>query len=436
MQVEVEVKKDVLYFFKDLPGSLRNLGTALWKAARKISFDKALLIWALAIIAGVFLFRILNRDIRANLIFATWWEDTLEEQTLSNLAAEFVAKNPGITVKLEKMNWEAIQKNLEEHAGENGRNAKRQRTLDIFSIDPHAVRELERRSYLAKLENNEKNSGNAMPVIAFINPLFYNIDLLQDAGFDRPPKNRTEFLSYVQRLKETGHYGAGLALEKPHNMDNQILSWIWAAAGNPESEKPFSFSSKEVIETLSFLNQLKQNLYPNPFELSETELLNAFGQGKVGMIIGSTADIQKLKQVKVNFGITTIPDPESYIKEPVFPLTVWYAGINSQSIQQEEAKIFLDFLKEKAGDIAAVIYAVPGDGVRSRELSRKDPYYAKAFDMYEAGDMVWELYSPDINSFYSIVHREIELMFRGNKTPEQCAQTIQQEWNRIAETTP
>jgi len=409
---------------------------------RKIYAPKVLLIWVLAIIAGIFFFRLMNKDLpmmSTTLVFASWWEDSLEEQTLSKLAAEFEKQTPGVTVKLEKTGWEKIRELLERSASEqtqkNGRNEQEQSVPDVFSIDPHAIGEMERRSYLAALENKDPLSGNALPIISFINLLFYNVDLLQAAGFDRPPKNRTEFLSYVQRLKETGASGAGLALGDPRNAGTQLLSWIWPAAGNPESAE-INFNSKEVIETLNFLNQLMQNLYGNPFELSEPELLDAFGQGKVGMMIGSAAYVKKLKtaNINLNFDITTIPDPESYAKKPVFPLTVWYVGINSNSAYQEAARKFIAFLRERTENIAAAAYAVPGNGIRSRELSKNDPYYAKAFDIYEAGEAIRELYIPNISDFYGIVHREAELLFLGNKTPEQCAEAIQQGWERLAGT--
>jgi len=426
---------------------IRYGAAVLWYKARKISVPKVLLIWTLTIIAGVFLFKFMNKGLpgmSSDLVFASWWEDSLEEQSLSKLVTEFEKQNPGITVKLEKMSWEKIRELLERsdfvQTQKTTRNAREQSVPDIFSIDPHAIGEMERRSYLAALENKDAFSGNALPLISFINPLFYNIDLLKAAGFDRPPKNRTEFLSYAQRLKETGKEtgvnGAGLALGDPRSTGTQLLSWIWPAAGSPGPEESFNFNSEEVITTLNFLNQLKPNLYGNPFELSEPELLDAFGQGKVGMMIGSIADIKKLKTMNVNFGITTIPDSESYARKPVFPLTVWYVGINSRSVHQEAARKFIAFLRERTENIAVTAYAIPANGSRNRELSKNDPYYAKSFDMYEASDKVRELYVTDVGRFYRVVHSQVELLFRGDKAPEQCAEAIQQGWKIAGTRTP
>ena len=410
----------------------KNISNAVKKflaAMRKISAGKIVLMWAIAISIGVFLYFLfsgipLERNV--TLTFASWWEDELHNDVLSKLASEYEAENQGITIKLVKMDWDEILELLKDTT--TGKNMP-----DIFSIDPYSIFELEKNSYLAEFEDERDSSINVISIISFIHPLYYNIDLLGEAGFDRPPKNQTEFLSYVQRLKETGVSGTGLALGNLRSISRQILSWIWAAAGNPEISESFNFSAKEVIDTLTFLNQLKQNLYGDPFELDEAELLDAFGSGKVGMMIGSTADIEVLKTRRINFSITTIPSPVSYSKKPVFPLTVWYAGISSKSAFLDEARDFVSFLKKNGAVIAEAAYAIPGNGTRNRELSKTDPYYAKAFDMYEAGDLIRELYrSPNIARLNRVIHREIQFMFQGNKTPQQCAETIQQDWERLA----
>ncbi|MCL1927686.1 MAG: extracellular solute-binding protein [Treponema sp.] len=407
---------------------------------RKISAGTVLLMWALAMISGVFIYKLVSGNNPAKkeitMTFATWWDDELEGETFSALCSEYQVQNPGITIKLEKLNWDTIQELLEKKdSKDSNKNAQKINPPDIFSIDPYAVYELEKKSLLAKLEDDRNFTGNIVSIISFINPLYYNIGLLQDAGFDRPPKNQTEFLSYVQRIKETGKFGAGIALSDLRHVNQQLLSWIWAAVGNPDVSS--SFASKEVIDTLNFLNLLYQNLYDNPFELSKAKLLEAFGKGEIGMMIGSIADIREIKRTNINFSITTIPAPVSYTKKPVFPLSVWYVGIYSKSEYQEEAKDFILFLKKKSGEIAAAAYAVPGNGTLDRELSKEDLYYAKAFDMYEAGEMVRELYhSQNISQFNDIIIREVRFMFQGSKTPKECAEAIQYNWENLAGITP
>jgi multiple sugar transport system substrate-binding protein len=415
-----------------LPGKMG----ALFRKARTISIDKVLWIWALVMVGGILLFKIVSGNIPGmgtTLVFAQWWDDQMESQILEDLSEEFESQNPGITIKLEHMSWAEIKELLDmEKPDENT-------VPDIFSIDP--VREPESRSYLMPFEagtGTDAASNTAVSLVSFINPLFYNIGLLEEAGFDRPPKNQTEFLSYARRISQTGSgiYGTGLALESgdPHNVRRHLLSWIWAAAGNHETMEDFNFNSKQVTAVLTFLNQLQQNIYPNPFSLTQEELFKAFSEGRVGMIIGSIADARELKAVmQGNFGITTIPGPESYMRKPVFPLTGWYLGISRKTEYPEEVQKFAAFLKERAGIIAAEAYAVPGNGRRNPDLSKADPIYAKAFDMYEAGEMVREsIYgSAGMLNLNGIIRSEVEKMLSGFISPEQCAEAIQQSWEAI-----
>jgi len=418
---------DYLKIPLDKPGGVRSF----FQKLRAIFFFRTLWIWALAIIAGIFLFWFFHSPPvppkHTTLVFAQWWEGELESNTLSDLASKFEAANPGVTIILEKKTWDEIRRSLEEGAGP-----------DLFSIDPLAVYEMNRASHLAEITESNRRNGNILQIISFINPLFYNIELLRNAGFDRPPKNYTEFLTYAQRVKDSrkesgGVYGAGLALGGgTHSISRHILSWIWASADNPESAGTFNFNSKEVIGTLKFLNQLKANLYPNPFSLTEEELFQAFIEGKVGMMIGSTANIKKLKSSPIGFGITTIPGSESYVKKPVFLVTEWYLGINRHSEYKDEARKFAVFLSGKSDSIATAAYAIPGSGSRSREIPRDDLFYSKAFDMYEAGEMVRELFaSPDILSLNGIISEEVKQMFWDMKTPELCAQAIQTRWENL-----
>jgi multiple sugar transport system substrate-binding protein len=372
-------------------------------------------------IAGLFIFKLVSGNlpgINTTLVFAQWWETETETQMFFDLAAEFEAQNPGVFIQLEQKSWTEIRELLVLDEDEK----KKQDVPDIFSIDPYSMGEFE---------------NGAEQLISFINPLYYNIDLLQAAGFDRPPKNQTEFASYVQRINQAGNgiYGAGLALgdNEPHKVSRHLLSWIWAAAGNSETSDTLEFNSKSIVAVLTFLNQLKPSLYPSPFHLSEADLLAAFSEGKVGMMIGSIADVRDLKEkMKGNFGITTIPGATSYERKPVFPLSAWYVGINKQTEHPEEARKFIDFLKEKAGTISAAAYAVPGNGRRNPELSKNDPYYAKAFDMYEAGEIVKELYgSPKAAELNAIILDEVKRMFDGMQSPEEAAEAIQFRWENL-----
>jgi multiple sugar transport system substrate-binding protein len=363
---------------------------------------------------------------------------------------DFEAEHPGIKIQLEKKSRREIKAALSGTENQ-AQGKKKRRGADIFSVEGGWADEAEYglaplgATTLGALGTtmfgattfgetpsiSGETESRALPVISFINPLFYNIDLLKAAGFDRPPKNQTEFLSYVQAITkpDRGIYGAVFALgeENSPGISRHILSWIWSAG--IRNGEAFDFNSKQVVETLAFLNQLKPYLYPDCFNIDEEARLNIFIEGKAGMMIGSVSDVKKVRErMEQNFNITTIPGPALYVGKPVFALSSWYAGIAAESTRQEEAAEFIRFLLEHASELAAGAFAVPGNGDRNTELVNADPYYSKAYDMFDAAEMVRELYGTGrAKKLNAVIYEELKRMFAG-QSPEAAAAAIQSRW--------
>ncbi|MDR2048398.1 MAG: extracellular solute-binding protein [Treponema sp.] len=429
--------------------------TKLKQLAEKIqktlsSADNMLWLWAVIAAAALLLFYLLTGvpGKGSTLVFAQWWEDELEEGVLEKLVKDFEEEHPGIKVQLEKKSRQEIKAALS--GAEEQVRGKKRRSADIFSVEGGwaddaggGLAALDESLFLKKSPYTPRNflpppspeeTGNrALPVISFINPLFYNIELLRTAGFDRPPKNQTEFLSYVQAITkpERGIYGAVLALGEENSLgiSRHVLSWIWSAG---IQDGAFDFGSKQVVESLAFLNQLKPYLYPDFFSTDEETRLDIFIGGKAGMMIGSVSDVKKLRErMKQDFSITTIPGPALYVGKPVFALSSWYAGIGAESEKREEATEFIAFLLEHASELADGAFAVPGNGDRNPELINTDPYYSKAYDMYDAGEMVRELYGTGrARKLNAVIYEELKRMFEG-QSPENTAAAIQSRWENI-----
>jgi multiple sugar transport system substrate-binding protein len=420
------------------------------------SADNMLWLWAVIAVAALLLFCLLTGvpGKGTTLVFAQWWEDDLEAGVLEKLVEDFEAEHPGIKIQLEKKSRREIKAALSGTENQ-AQGKKKRRSADIFSVEGGWADDA--KYGLAPLSAtlisalgttmfgattfgetspatppfSGETENRALPVISFINPLFYNIDLLKAAGFDRPPKNQTEFLSYVQAITKPDHgiYGAVFALgeENSSGISRHILSWIWSAG--IRNGEAFDFSSKQVVEALAFLKQLKPYLYPDCFNIDEEARLNIFIEGKAGMMIGSVSDVKKVRErMEQNFNITTIPGPALYVGKPVFALSSWYAGIAAESTQQEEAAEFIGFLLEHASELATGAFAVPGNGDRNTELVNTDPYYSKAYDMFDAAEMVRELYGTGrAKKLNAVIYGELKRMFEG-QSPEAAAVAIQSRW--------
>ncbi|MDR1390521.1 MAG: ABC transporter substrate-binding protein [Treponema sp.] len=401
------------------------------KILLKIALDNVLWLWALVIAAVIIIFKLTSGGIpgmASRIDFGTWWGDHLDEETIDRLIVDFEEKTPGISIDLKKLSSEEMLEHLAGEEKKGGANG-------IISLDPFWLPALETNALLTPLNTlTGEDDPHALSVISFINPLYYNVNLLREAGFDRPPKTQDEFLSYVQSIHspERGIFGAALALRAGDNesVSREILSWIWNTAGIPLNDEnttyaDYRFNSKEALPAFEFLEKLRPFLYPDPFTLSVQQKIEAFKAGKIGMIIASSAELKNLNPA--DFGVTTIPVSKDYYGKSVFSLSSWYVGLSAQTNRQEEAETFIRYLRDQAGVITRAAYAVPGNGRRIADMVKTDPNYVKTFDMYDAGEMVHNR-PPITADFNSAVRTAIGRMYAFSHTPAEAAEAVQSAW--------
>jgi multiple sugar transport system substrate-binding protein len=154
-------------------------------------------------------------------VFSQWWQNELEANTLQTFIADFEKANPNISVSLDTRSYTEL-------AGVA--LAAPPLVADIIAIDPQWFYELLRYNQLEPLnvyreaqtpdeaekfsltdtDNEYDNWG--VPLVSFMAPLFYNINVLRQAGFDRPPKTWSEILSYAKAISNPAESKFGLAL--------------------------------------------------------------------------------------------------------------------------------------------------------------------------------------------------------------------------------
>jgi multiple sugar transport system substrate-binding protein len=423
---------------------------------RKI--DLMLLILALLLLAAGFMFfRLMKKAPVAQksdtekdtaLVFTQWWEDELEEGTLLALAEEFEALHPGVTVQLDNRPYAEILNGLRS-PGESPF------APDIVGLDPFWLEDLVRQDLLEELDPWESTESLTMPLpedsdrgyekwgrhlISFTNPFYYNSALLRDAGFDRPPRSSAEMLACARALTDAGagRYALTMALapENPQGVYRDVFSWIWAF--NPLSfrESRPDFSARSIAGALDFLRELRQEGYlaPETFAKTEAEKREDFIQGRAVMMIASVADIHLLRRRMGEdaFGITMIPGESSFEGKPLLGLTGWRLGIPRSAARKDEARAFMSFLLERGPRIAEKAHAVPGSMSRAMDFGAGDPLYAKAYDMYTAGETVQEFSGiKGVDQFEALVREQVYALFENGQTTEETAGQIQQQWEKL-----
>jgi multiple sugar transport system substrate-binding protein len=399
--------------------------------------DKIIFILALGLLAAVLVFKIGSggaaKKEKVNLVFTQLRESEWGEGGLSSLIEEYEKLRPGVRIRQNLKSYDEI---LDEAGAAEAAAAG----PDIIAMDGRYLAEFIEAGIFSSLDSYLHSETPleewVLPLVSSMDVLFYNIDMLKAAGFDRPPRDRAEFLRYAQAVSDDSgggkggpnkKYGAALALSPadPRGVCQDIFSWIWAAGAlvlpgaaiNTPRAAP-DFSSKPAADTLAFLAQLDREglLAPQSFTATRQQRLDEFTAGKIAMMTGSVRDIARARERMKDgsFGITLIPGPAGYTGKPVFGLSVWYAGIG-RSEHPDEAWAFLLYLRENSVMLAEQIRAVPGSLSREGFIAPyigSDPYYSKAWDMYEATDLVQELTAaPGIRELEKAVRDKLEKKF-------------------------
>ena len=260
---------------------------------------------------------------------------------------------------------------------------------DILFFDDSEIGSLLAGSALAPLDG-----AYYLPLVTFMDVFIYNIDLLQRAGRDRPPRTRTEFIAAaraVAALPGTA-YPLALGLYQVDAVRNDIYPWIWAAGGDLRQDGDAVVLSRAAVDTIAFFGQLHREglLAPGSFERSRAQRLGEFAKGDIAMMAVSSRDIPFLQSSSpfLDFGITAIPQLVQGRNR--LALSGIYAGISSNSAIPGEAQAFLSFVAERKLALEETLSAVPGNVsvVFPGSYIMRDPLYLKAWDIFDAAYIV------------------------------------------------
>ncbi|MDR2802783.1 MAG: extracellular solute-binding protein [Treponema sp.] len=401
---------------------------------------------------------------RTTLTFSQWLNNDIQSDFLGELIAEFEASRPDVSIVLENNSYSGVKYECEYYLDVmrnfDDKKKNTQKFPDIILVDPLWFDDSEKRILFENQNGSDsrdgalKNDAYTIPLYSYFNALFYNINILEGAGFDRPPKTRSEFLDICIKLKTKNISGLSVSDDFFIN----IFPWIWSDVDRNTlqvltSEKDkFDFTEKKIVESIDFFNKLNMQsmLGRPPFIKDEEEKINNFLAGKTAMITASSKLINRLetKQNYINFGITNVPYPENYYGRPIFNMNGVHAAVLSTSAHKESAFEFIDFLEAKKAELAAAAGAVSLDAASSlfgylrpdsasggqsgapASTRTDEPLYAKAQSLIESAESIddWNIFSA-CAALGTIAGEELNSMLKYNMGAKHTAETIK---NRYA----
>jgi multiple sugar transport system substrate-binding protein len=239
---------------------------------------------------------------RVNLVFTQLRESEWDENVISSLIEEYETLHPEVSIRQQPLGYDELRDAAITGAETAG--------PDIIVMEDRYLTEfIEAKTFisLASYFPSETPLEEwALPLASSMDVLFYNINILKAAGFDRPPRDREEFLRYARAVSGGGNegpakkYGAALALSpaESRGVYRDVFSWIWAAGALMIRDGAPDLGGRPVTDTLAFLAQLNQEgcLAPQSFTAAGAQRLDEFAAGKIAMMTGSVRDIARVRE--------------------------------------------------------------------------------------------------------------------------------------------
>jgi ABC-type glycerol-3-phosphate transport system substrate-binding protein len=342
--------------------------------------------------------------------------DPAAATALQKLIGTFEAQNPGTTVVLDTREEGDIYGAL---------NSSPTALGEVVSFDASQD--------LPGLEDSTN-------ILSFPYLLFYNIDILTAAGFDRAPASRNDVAAMAEavennsRKKEGSIRGLDLCLS-PRDRDSlyrDFYSWFWAAAiplndSNDGASPVLNFNRGAVKNVLAFFDTLikKNILTTEALNRSGSEGFSDFLAGKAALVIAPSFKIAAAEKAGLHFGITPVPGPEELAGKPFLASLNWNAALNSTAIaaesedQKKAASDFITFLTSQTDALSQAIYP----------LDESDSLEQKTQDIVSASSDSGNLEGLDRTKLTAIVHEQLAAYISGSQSTSQFAKKVQDKWD-------
>jgi multiple sugar transport system substrate-binding protein len=141
--------------------------------------------------------------------------------------------------------------------------------------------------------------------------MYYNKDMLKEAGIAAPPTTWDELRDAAKKLTNPNHSGLGLSLSKTENGTFAFLPFALSAGADYTK-----MGSPESVEALDYLVKLMDDgsVSKDLVSLPQDDLTKRFAAKQIALMVNGSWDIATVQKLgpDVNFGVTYVPKDKSF----------------------------------------------------------------------------------------------------------------------------
>lgn len=242
------------------------------------------------------------------------------------LADSFEAAHPGVDVKLEVVNWQQMHDTTVQRIAA-GAMPDLVNTATIWlpewvsagaikEVTPDLISDAVRADIVPSLlELGASYQGKAygLPIAAAGRGLFYNVDLLKQAGYDAPPSDWAAFKDAIVKIHQTtGQFGFGYD-GKGVQAFRYFGYFLWNNGGDFfNADGTAAFNSDAGVEALAYLVDLANTgAIPAPAGNAIEDLEPMFKAGRLAMLIDGNYFASAVRKDAPDLKLGAAPVPTS-----------------------------------------------------------------------------------------------------------------------------
>jgi multiple sugar transport system substrate-binding protein len=185
-----------------------------------------------------------------------------------------------------------------------------------------------------------------LPLIASARTMFYNKDLLAQAGVTEPPTTWDELLAAAQKVNALGGgvYGYGMPLGSEEAQAETSI-WTFGAGGDWGDSEEITVDTPENLEAVQFMKKMIDSnaTQPDPGATDRTPMLDVFIQGKIAMVEALPPTVGQIAEKNPDLNYETAPIPTKDGEPVTLGVADHLMAFKNDDDKAEAITKFLDF---------------------------------------------------------------------------------------------